>query len=154
MVAVTGPDNDDLNAASAGRRLAALVATGGISSRQLQEAVAAQSYTVTARALGVDDEEAQRVLREVVDELVTAGGLGDRYAIAQRRLAEGSNFRPPEELREAARQMLAAAGYSLHPEHVDAHAWQLKRVVAAYAPYVPWYKRWWRRVRNILRGGR
>lgn len=147
---MTGPTEDDLRDAGFGLRLVAMT---GMSSQQLREAVAAQTYTVSARALGVDDEESQRVLREVVDELTTTGSSGDPFAIAQRRLAEGSNFRPPEPLREAARQLLAAQGASLHPEDVDAQAWRLQRAMAAYAPRAPWYKRWWRRVRSLLRGG-
>lgn len=142
------PTEGSLRDAGIGLRLMAMTGMSGV---RLREAVAASTYTVSARALGVDDEESRRVLREVVDELSATGSSGDAFAIARRRLAEGSNFRPPEELREAARQMLAAGGYSLHPEHVDAHAWQLQRVVDACAPHVPWYKRWWQRIRNILR---
>lgn len=133
------------------RNIAAGILGAGINRGALHVAVRQQAYQASASAMGVGPEEAARALGEVVTELSQTGAPGDPFAIAQRRLAEGANFRPPEQLREAARQILAAGGYSLHPEHVDAYAGQLQRVVDTYAPRLPWYKRWWRRLRKMLR---
>jgi hypothetical protein len=124
----------------------------GISREALRVAVRQQSYQVAAAAMDVSPEESARVLGEVVTELSQTGASGDAFAIAQRRLAEGEAFRPPKELRDAARQMLAAGGCSLHPEHVDAHAWQLQHLMDAYAPVrVRWWRRAWRWLRKTLR---
>jgi hypothetical protein len=124
----------------------------GINGEALRVAVRHQSYQVEASAMGVSPEDASRVLGEVVTEMSQTGALGDAHAIARRRIAEGEAFRPPKELRDAARQMLAATGYSLHPEHVDAQAWQLQRVMADYAPVrVRWYRRAWHWLRKTLR---
>lgn len=131
------------------RNILAGVMGAGISGEALRVAARHQSYQAAALAMGVSPEESARVLGEVVTELSQTGAPGDAHAIAQHRLAEGEAFRPPKELRDAARDFLAAGGYSLHPEHVDAHAWQLQR---AYAPpRVRWYRRAWRWLRKTLR---
>jgi len=148
VVAVTGPDDNDLRNASLGR-LAASITGPWLAS--LQQAVAAQAYEVQAAAMGASPEKAERVLGEVITELSQTVATGDPYDIAWHRLATGEDFRPPEPLREAARQLLAAHGASLHPEDVDAYAWKLQHLTTVYAPRAPWYKRWWRRVRNALR---
>lgn len=137
---------------SLNRNILAGVLGASISGEALRVAVHHQTYQVQASAMGASPEEAERVLGEVITELSQTGAPGDPYAIAQRRIAEGQAFRPPEELRDAARQILAAGGYSLHPEHVDSHAWQLQRVIADYTPpRVRWYRRAWRWLRNTLR---
>lgn len=123
----------------------------GISGEALRMAVSHNSYQVAASAMGASPEESARVLGEVIAELSQTGASGDPFTIARHRIAEGEAFRPSEELREAARQVLAAGGYSLHPEHVDAHAWQLQR--HGYIPVrVRWYRRAWRWLRKALRG--
>lgn len=137
---------------SLSRNILAGVLGAGISGEALRVAVRHQSYQVAALAMGVSPEESARVLGEVVTELSQTGAIGDPYAIARRRIAEGEAFRPPKELRTAARDLLNAHGYSLHPEHVDAQAWQLQRTIAAYAPArVRWYRRAWRWLRKTLR---
>jgi len=126
-----------------------IFAATGMSILQLQAAAAAQTYQVQASAMGATPEDAARVLDEVVTELRQTGAPGDPYDIAWHRLATGENFRPPKQLRDAARQFLSAHGYSTHPETVDAYAWKLQHLTTVYR--APWYKRWWRRVRNALR---
>lgn len=145
---MTGPSDDELREASLGLQLFA--ATGMFGS-QLRAAAAAQTYQVQASAMGASPEKAARVLGEVITELSQTGAPGDPYDIAWHRLAAGEDFRPPEPLREAARQLLAAHGASLHPENVDAYSWKIQHLTTVYAPRAPWYKRWWRRVRNALR---
>lgn len=145
---MSGPSDDELRKASLGLQLLAVT---GMSVLQLQAAAAAQTYQVQASAMGASPEKAARVLGEVITELSQTGAPGDPYDIAWHRLAAGEDFRPPEPLREAARQLLAAHGASLHPENVDGYAWKLQHLTAPYAPRAPWYKRWWRRARNILR---
>lgn len=149
---MSGPDDNELRNASLAR-LAASVTGPWLAG--LHQAVAAQSYEAQASAMGASPEETARVLREVVDELSQTGAPGDAFEIARHRLAEGGDaYRPPKELRDAARDFLAAHGYSTHPEYVDAQAWRIQRLSEAYAPRAPWYRRWWRRVRSVLRGGR
>lgn len=123
-----------------------------ISDQALRVAVRQQSYQTEASAMGASPEEAAHVLGEVVTELSETGATGDAFDIARHRLAEGEAFRPPKELRDVARDFLAAHGASLHPEVVDVQAWQLQRVVDAYAPArVRWYRRAWRWLRKTLR---
>lgn len=134
------------------RNVLAGVLGAGISGEALRIAVRNQSYQAAASAMGISPEGSARVLGEVITELSQTGADGDPFAIAQHRLAEGENFRPPKELRDAARDLLAAHGTSLHPEDVDAQAWRLQYVIAAYAPLrVRWYRRAWRWLRNTLR---
>lgn len=124
----------------------------GINGEALRVAARNQTYQVQASAMGASPEDAARVLGEVITELSQTGAPGDPWDIARHRIAQGEAFRPPEELRDAARQILAAGGYSLHPERVDYHAWRLQRVIAGYAPpRVRWYRRAWRWLRNTLR---
>jgi len=123
----------------------------GVSNEALRVAARQQSYQAAAAAMGVSPEESSRVLGEVVTELSQTGAPGDAFAIAQHRLAEGEAFRPPKELRDAARDFLSAHGYSTHPEDVDAQAWRLQHVIDAYAPArVRWYRRVWHWLRKTL----
>jgi hypothetical protein len=135
------------------RNILAGVRGAGISGEALRVAVRHQSYQVGAAAMGASPEESARVLGEVITELSQTGAPGDAYEIARHRIAGGGDaFRPPKGLRDFARDLLAAGGYSLHPEHVDRHAWQLQRRMAAYAPVrVRWYRSAWRWLRKTLR---
>jgi hypothetical protein len=137
---------------SLSRNVLAGVLGAGISGEALRVAVRHQGYQVSASAMGVSPEDAARVLGEVITELSQTGASGDPFAIAQHRIAEGEAFRPPKELRDAARELLGAHGYSTHPEDVDMEAWRLQHVIADFAPVrVRWYRRAWRWLRKTLR---
>lgn len=123
------PTEGSLRAASAGLQVAALASLIPFVSEALRHAANRQTYLVEAQALGMNPEEAQRVLQDVLDELAATGTLGaDPIAIAHKRMLEGLNgiARPPEEVREAVRQLLGVGGYSPHPDVVDDWARRLQ----------------------------
>lgn len=83
-----------------------------------------QEYLVRAHTIGASKEDAERVLGEVMAELATTGAPGDAHTIAYRRLLDLTcgNARPPEQVRDAARQALRCEGSAVDPESVDRHA--------------------------------
>lgn len=80
-----------------------------------------QEYLVHARTIGASKEDAERVLSEVMVELATTGAPGDAHTIAYRRLLDSTAGieRPPEGVRDAARQALRCEGSAVDPESVD-----------------------------------
>lgn len=120
----------------------------------LKHAHQQDAYFAQAHALGADPEVAQEVLREVVAELASIPTAGNAYDIAWHRLIELFNgvARPPEEWREAARQMLTSIGVAAHPEVVDGYAQQLQHALTAdLTPRPRWYRRLRHRHRKALR---
>lgn len=80
-----------------------------------------QEYLVRAHTIGASKEDAERVLGEVMVELATTGAPGDAHTIAYRRLLDSTAGieRPPEGVRDAARQALRCEGSAVDPESVD-----------------------------------
>lgn len=80
-----------------------------------------QQYLTHARTIGASKEDAERVLSEVMVELATTGAPGDAHTIAYRRLLDSTAGieRPPEGVRDAARQALRCEGSAVDPESVD-----------------------------------
>ena len=139
--AVSMPTTAELRTASAQMQVAAVLGAHPLALAGLREAARRQSYFVETRAMGVSDTEAARVLQEADDEISALlvagapmrdwdGNAPDVCRIARNRLAEGGDaYRPSAEWRDAARGVLAAGGYSLHPEFVDQKARELQHLL-------------------------
>ncbi|MCE7081179.1 hypothetical protein [Streptomyces sp. ST2-7A] len=93
-------------------------------------------YFWQAQAIGVPEDQARAVLGAVVAEARECWAQVDVHAVAHRRLLEGEENRPPEELRTIAREMHHHPYSWLgddHPEAVDATARALATLMQAEA---------------------
>ncbi len=139
---MSGPSERDL------RDAGATLLSSGIASvftGAVQRAAREQEYYVKALTIGVDEEEARRVLRKVIAELASIYTEGDAYEIAWHRVLNSANGvdRPDEDARDAVRQMLTAFGGSQHPELVDAWARALQQPAGTPTIRASWRKRLW-----------
>ncbi len=95
----------------------------------IRHAAAVQRYHITAQAIGVSREDADRTLAESRRDLAEWPWWFDSIDDAEQRLKLGvgtAASRPPSEVRQAARERLAWLGERYTPADVDALAIRLQ----------------------------